>query len=128
MKSHDIAKAMTELAGTLKSAPNTDISKLTLSKAASVERLGSNQIAISLDILVSLASIDKSEWLNFANEMNLPLKFRPRDGSRDILGKIFKYLEENKEAREKIKAKVRQKSLEGSASVMKALSLLIPEK
>jgi hypothetical protein len=125
MKSHELANALIVLADFLKSTQNTEISKLKAQKTE--KKIGSTQLAVNLDVLISLSSIDKNEWLNFVEEMNFPLEFRPRDGSRDILGKIFKYLEENKEAREKVKAKVRQKSIEGSASVMKALSLLIPE-
>lgn len=128
MKSHELAKALNELVNILKAQPSVELSKMKLSASPPVQKLGTNQIAVSLDVLISLATIDKSEWLNFAKEMKLPLEFRPRDGSRDILGKIFKYLEENRDAREMVKARVRQKSLEGSASVMKALSLLIPEK
>jgi hypothetical protein len=128
LKSHDVAKALAELTQILKASPNSEIGKLQLTEPVK-NKMGSSQIAVSLDILISLATIDKSEWLNFASEMSLPMEFRPRDGSRDILGKIFRYLEENQEAREKIKAKVRQKSsIEGSDSVIKALSLLIPNK
>jgi len=84
-------------------------------------------MAVSLSTLVDLARIDKQQWLSFIEENHFPIEFRQRDAARDILGKLLAYLEENPDAREKLKAIATKKSGQASPELMKALAYLLKD-
>lgn len=106
MKTHDLSKALTQLAKLLKSLPNQDIGDLgsTLSKSASGP---STDVGISLSALASLSKFNKSDWEKIAHEFELPVDLRPRDAARDVMGKILTYLAENDAERERVAMKAR---------------------
>src|SRR5208283_4315788 len=102
MKSHELAQALTTLARLLKSGPNVELSQL---KVREVFDSHSNRdLALNLSTLVSLSSVDKQKWMELIRENGFPIEIRPRDGSRDILGKLCAYLESNLQAQEQLKA------------------------
>lgn len=121
MKSHDVARMLMQLAKVLRKAPNVELSELNFAHHA---KLRKGDVAIGLSTLVELAKIDKSQWLSLIYEHNLPVEIRPRDASRDILGKVLKYLEEHPEAQQKLKDSVNNNS-QASPELMRALSLLL---
>ena len=121
MKSHDVANILRQLAKILRDAPNIELSELTISQP---HQLKTSDMAIGLSTLVELAKIDKSQWLALITEYNLPVEIRPKDASRDILGKVLNYLEEHPEAQQKLKDSVNKDS-QASPELMRALSLLL---
>lgn len=124
MKSHELANALSTLARVLKSGPDVELSHLKFKETL----LGIDNpqgLAVNLATLVSLASVDKTKWLGLIHEHGFPIDVRPRDGSRDILGKLFAYLENNVEAQERLKASVRRPSETAAPELMRALATLL---
>lgn len=124
MKTHDLADAMEALARVLRNAPN-----MTLNDLAVHERSepfpDASSIPVALSTLVSLAKFDKSQWENFIKEFNLRIEVRPRDASRDVIGKILRALEQNPEARNRLVHRAQDNRSRTSPELMKALQLLL---
>lgn len=132
MQTHELAEALKKLASLLKRGPNVDISILTrltqpdtkISKPESGS--GSrDDLPLALNALVSLSRVDKSEWLELIEDLGLTITVRPRDASRDILGKVLKVLETQPEARERLQQRIRNRSAHGSPELARALSSLL---
>ena len=106
MKTHDLAKALTQLGKLLRTLPNQDLDELgsTMSKSASGPSV---DIGISLSALASLSKFNKSDWEKVARDFDLPVDLRPRDAARDVMGKILTYLAENDAERERVALKSR---------------------
>ncbi len=126
MKSHDLAQALTVLARMLKSAPNVDLSQLRLRDTFGGPH-SSQELALNLSTLVSLSSVDKSKWMDIIREHRFPIEIRPRDGSRDIFGKLCAYLEANPLAQEQLKASATRSTNKSSPELMRALSTLLKD-
>ena len=124
MKSHDIAQALTALARVLKSGPNVDTAQLRLKDMFSGPQ-STQELALNLSTLVSLSSVDKSRWVDLIREHGFPIEVRPRDGSRDIFGKLCAYLEANPLAQERLKASATHSTSKSSPELMRALSTLL---
>lgn len=106
MKTHDLAKALTQLGKLLRTLPNQDLDDLgsTIAKYAS----GSTaNVGISLSALASLSKFSKSDWEKIARDFELPVDLRPRDAARDVMGKILTYLAENDAERRRVEMKSR---------------------
>ena len=126
MKTHEFARALTQIAELLKSGPNIDLGDLGLSPPDLFQKEASQTIAVNLSTLVGLSRIDKKQWQNFVIENGLPIQLRPRDASRDILGKVLTYLDQHADARERIKqAAVGKRAGQTSSELMKAFSILL---
>lgn len=126
MKTHDLAKALRSLAALLESSQNVALEHAKFSSKETAE-LNSGQLAVSLSTLVELSRVDKQQWLAFIKELGFPIEIRPRDASRDILGKLLTYLENNQVAREQLKSKAAAKASQASPELMKALSSLLKD-
>jgi|SRR5579863_3170103 len=125
MKSHDLAQSLTILARLLKSGPNVDLAQLRLKDMFGGPQ-SSQELALNLSTLVSLSSVDKSKWLDLIRDHHFPIEVRPRDGSRDIFGKLCAYLEANPLAQEQLKASATRTS-QSSPELMRALSTLMKD-
>jgi hypothetical protein len=126
MKSHDLAQSLTILARLLKSGPNVDLAQLRLKDMFGGPH-SSQELALNLSTLVSLSSVDKSRWLDLIREHRFPIEVRPRDGSRDIFGKLCAYLEANPLAQEQLKASATRSTNQSSPELMRALSTLMKD-
>ncbi|QWC57998.1 hypothetical protein F7D01_13810 [Erythrobacter sp. 3-20A1M] len=106
MKTHDLAKALTQLGKLLRTLPNQELEELgsTLSNFASGP---SADVGISLSALASLSKFSKSDWEKVARDFELPVDLRPRDAARDVMGKILTYLAENDAERKRVAMKAR---------------------
>jgi hypothetical protein len=124
MKSHDLAHALQTLARLLKSGPDVELSELKLKDNVGALRT-SQDLAVNLSTLVSLSSVDKSKWVALIREHSFPIDVRPRDAARDVLGKLFTYLEANEEAQQKLKASAKRPTGQASPELMKALDTLL---
>lgn len=106
MKTHDLAKALTQLSKLLRTLPNQDLEDLSsmISKSASGP---SADVGVSLSALASLSKFSKSDWEKVARDFDLPVDLRPRDAARDVMGKILTYLAENDAERKRVAMKSR---------------------
>ncbi len=126
MKTHELAGALTRLAKLLLALPNSELSDFERDVKSLAGSANLEGIAVNLSTLATLSRIDKRQWMELVRTYALPIEIRPRDASRDILGKLLSYLEENAEAREKLKRRmVEPKGVEASPALMKALGILL---
>lgn len=127
MKTHDIAKALAEMARLLRTGPNIDIEDL--QSLSFAPRLAPNEteIPVALSTLVSLSRVDKQQWMALIKDLRFPVEVRPRDASRDILGKLLRYLEVNAEARKKLSESAKRKAPSASPELMSALASLLKD-
>jgi hypothetical protein len=124
MKTHEFAKTLRGLAQFLESSPNIPLERARI-EDRNINALNTGTMAVSLSTLVELSRLDKGQWVTFITELGFPIELRPRDASRDILGKLLTYLESNAAAREQLKTKAASKGSQASPELMKALSTLL---
>jgi hypothetical protein len=129
MKTHEAAQLLMQLAKILRRAPNVELSNFELNNFNRLftEQSNSDEVVIGLSTLVELSQVDKNQWLSLIREYQFPIAVRPRDASRDILGKLLRYLDENPEARKKLKENVKKKTSHASPELMNALEILLKE-
>jgi hypothetical protein len=131
MYTHELAEALKKLANALKNSPNVDIGELStllnpMTHVASNHSSGkSEDLPIALSALVSLSRVDKTEWIKLIGDLGLSVEIRPRDASRDILGKVLRILETEPEARERLQRRVSNREAQGSPELARALSSLL---
>jgi hypothetical protein len=104
VKTHDLAKALTQLGKVLKGLPNQDLEDLGLSLSESTSSHASD-VGISLSALASLSKFNKSDWEKIIRDYELSIDVRPRDAARDVMGKILTYLAENEAERKRVAMK-----------------------
>ena len=109
MKTHELGNALQELSRVLKSGPDVEIQNLH-DFLAREKHPSNDTLKIGLATLVDLSRVDKKKWLALIKEYNFPINTRPRDASRDLLGKLLRYLETHAEARETLKRGATQKT------------------
>ncbi|MEQ8594706.1 MAG: hypothetical protein RIC04_13620 [Parvibaculum sp.] len=123
MKTHEIAKLLMSLARALQSAPNQTLDDLA-SGGRKRRAPDPDEIPVALGTLVALSDVDKNQWYKLIQENNFPIEIRPRDASRDVLGKLLRFLEQNPEARKKLtKSRVERSST--SPELARALQFLL---
>lgn len=126
MKSHELAHALSTLARLLRLGPNVELSQLEVTEAFSGLR-SKQDLALNIATLASLSSVDKSRWLELIQENGFPIEIRPRDGSRDVFGKLCSYLVANPQAQEQLKARAQRPTGKASPELMKALDILLKD-
>lgn len=107
----------------LKAAPNVDLRDLSLSNQT--RNVSDGEIAVGLATLVELAKIDKRQWVSFISQHGFPIQTRPADASRDVLGKLLKYLEAHPDAMRKLKDSASRAS--SSPELLRALGALLKD-
>lgn len=127
MKTREVSKVLYTLARLLDTCPNMEIDQAIgrVEKAPKNKQMSSEALVVNISTLLKLSAIDKQQWLDFAKSNGISLELRPRDASRDVLGKIFKYLENNPEALAKIERRVESVSPTISVELANALRLLM---
>lgn len=134
MRSHELATQLTKLAKVLKQGPDFDLDfansadsfyrKMYANERNERFSQGGN-LPIALEALLSLSSIDKTEWANLILDLGLPIEIRPRDASRDLLGKVLSVLERDPVARDQLKHLTKHSNSRASPELMRALSSLL---
>ena len=76
-------------------------------------------------MLVNLNEMKKSQWLDLIENFDFDIDVRPRDATRDVIGKLLSYLSENQEEREKLIGKKVKKRDSVSLELADALSILL---
>jgi len=124
MKTHELAKALNDLARALRAGPNVDLRSLRIEEPAS-RKVDSTAVPVALSTLAMLSEFGKEEWLAFIQEHNLPIEVRPRDAARDILGKLLKFLVSNPSARNQLTHSAQKDRSSTSAELRRTLQLLM---
>lgn len=125
MKTHEFATALTLLAGMLRRAPNQSIEEFVDRPAQKRQKFDPSNIPFALSTLVSLAEVDKGQWLAFISDNGFPIEIRPRDASRDIIGKLLNFLADNPDARARVASTAQRNKSDASPEIMRALDLLL---
>lgn len=133
MRAHEFATYLTKLSRILKQGPDFDFDRMqdidsfyrSADRRMKSERKSLENLPVALDALLSLSRIDKTEWGNLIQELGLPIDIRPRDASRDLLGKVLKILEKDVDARERLTRRAKFSSEKASPELMRALSSLL---
>ena len=123
MKTHSVAKALRLLADILEGRPDSDISELGKLFGQSSE-LDTRQVAVNLKTLHSLSKIGRKEWLKLIADYGFQIDVKPRDSSRNIMGKILNYLDANPEAVDTLKRKAKE-TFEKPSALSRALDILL---
>jgi len=126
MKSHQVGRILRKLSEMLERAPDADMDELSIADR-NLAPVATSQIAVNVSTLAELARIDKQQWLEFIREYHLPIETRPRDATRDILGKVLTYLESNSEARQSLKERATKRMSETSPELMRAFAFLLKD-
>src|SRR5579872_622633 len=126
MTTHELARALGSLAAALRKAPDQTLDELSLNLGFGLRHVpDAKDIPVALSTLVALSDIDKNQWLNFIKEYDFPIETRPRDASRDILGKLLNYLERNPEARRRLAVSSQKDRSQTSPELLRALKTLL---
>jgi hypothetical protein len=104
MKTHDAAKAFTQMGKLLRSLPNQDMDEFA-SGAGYRQSSPPSNVGISLSALAAFSKYGRLDWEKVVRDFELPIELRPRDGARDIMGKILTYLVEHDDERERVAKK-----------------------
>lgn len=132
MKAYDLAKALTHLSRVLKAGPNVEVEEIgnlsVHSTAARTPRVkedtrNTSDKATGLALLAEMASYNKTELMDLAYQLNIPVQVRSADAVRDILGKILRYIQENPDFRNRL-AHANPETAEGSR-LAHALAILM---
>jgi hypothetical protein len=129
MKSYDFAKQLTVMAKVLKQGPNVELEDLEYSvftnMASPSFEIEHSDVPKALSILVGLNSVSKDQWINLIKDYEFPIELRPRDATRDIIGKLLKFLSQNEDARNRLSGKKIKKNTNSSSELADALSILL---
>lgn len=121
MKTHDLAKALQYLSKILRGLPNQELDGL----GAALGGKPRQNVGISLSALAALSKYNKLDWEQIVRDFELPLEIRPRDGARDVMGKIITYLAENDAERERVARKSSSGDSEQPSELSNALHFLL---
>jgi hypothetical protein len=84
-------------------------------------------IAVNVTTLLELSRMGKGQWQSFIEEHKIPLGIRTQDASRDVLGKLLRFLENHPEFRESIRRQAATRNTSASPELTRALSWLLPD-
>lgn len=124
MKTHELAKALMLLARALEKIPDQSLDEF-VQDLRSTPVARSSNIPVALSTLVTLSAFDKAQWEALIEENRFPIQIRPRDASRDVLGKLLTFLEQNPDARQAMVATVSKERSKASPELMRALQQLL---
>lgn len=131
MTTHELADGLTYLAKALKR--QTDLPLGAVDFLPRQERndffhggqFRPEQAGAALSLLSALADISKKDWHSLISYYSWPIAFNQRDSSRNVLGKVLTYLQENPNARKRLKQTTAPSST--SPALMNALKALLGE-
>lgn len=125
MKTHEIAISLNQLAKILKSGPNIDLADFTFKPEKDQENLSRKEIALNISTLLALSKVKKHTWVEFIEENGWSFEIPPRDSSRNIIGKILKYLDSHPNALKKLNSTSSNERGGASKELLNALSSLM---
>jgi hypothetical protein len=125
MKTHELAKALTQLSKLLRNLPNQELSEFE-NQIREPNRDPYGNVGISLSALAGFTKYSKADWEKVVSDFELPIEIRARDASRDIMGKILNYLADNGAERQRI-ARVGRVSSGEPSELTTALKFLLSD-
>lgn len=130
MKTRELAKSLSFLAKLLRQLPNAELENqegiFENSSSLKLKKVSQKELPNALYTLVALNDLPKCQWLQLIEDFDFDIEIRPRDGIRDVSGKILNYLKDNPDAREKLVFnKTKKKAVSPSSNLAEALTLLI---
>ena len=125
MKTHSLARALRQLADALEAGPNIEMSKKL--RLGQLELPDSDSVAVNLETLMALSRISKTEWLKLIRDYGFEIDVRPRDASRDILGRLLAYLDSHPEAIATLRRRAHSEE-RGPSALTQALDVLLKDR
>jgi hypothetical protein len=126
VKTHELANALRLLAKMLEDGPNTQVSEMNKLFGRSMNKPDANQVAVNLQTLMQLSKIEKQQWKSLIyDDYGFKINITPRDSSRDILGKLLKYLEDSPNAIAILKQRTKRSDASGPSALSLALEALL---
>src|SRR5437899_627274 len=116
MKTHELAKALRTLSDLLRNMPDQDLEGFRFGLRR--PRPDTASIPMALSTLVALSRFDKAQWLEIIHQYKFPIDIRPRDASRDILGKLLNHLEQDPESRNRLSVEAQKSRSDTSPELM----------
>lgn len=123
MKTHDLARILTQLARWLRKSPNIEMEQLQISALVPSEQPQADALALSS--LVAFSRFSKPEWVELIQQLRIPVEVRPSYSARDVMGKLMNYFADHPEARQALMDEVERQPRKASPELMKALSSLL---
>lgn len=127
MKTHELGRALRVLADVLLAGPDLTLKEVRVESSSLPSSHTSASIAVNLSTLASLSRVDKRQLTALIREYNLPIEVRPREASRDILGKLLNYLEESPAARDRLRYRAEDSARTSSPELARALQTLLKD-
>ena len=128
MKTHELAKSLDVLVKILKKAENQDVECFDLRKNTTQSYegvLNSGNAAGALAMLAALAKLNKPGLIELINGLNLKVIVKATDSRRDLLDRILKHINDNKDVHRGIVEQARNPQAGTSPELMQALSILL---
>lgn len=125
MKAHSAAKFLNQLASILHKGPNEQLSQLRMEIGGLSSELTKDEIALNITTLLALSKVSKKTWAEFIKENNWPIEVKYRDSSRNLIGRILRYLDEHPDAQEKLKKATAARGGRASTELLSAFSSLL---
>lgn len=122
MRTHELAKALRELAQVLSGAPDVEVADL---KPSDLRKNRQSMRKPEFEQFRGMFTLDKKQLVAFVDEFCLPIRVRPRDAGRDVLAKIQKYFTAHPDTWKKVSADLAHSRSPVSPALMSALNLLL---
>ena len=132
MKAHELAKSLNYLARMLRAGPNIEMEEIGNlgTHSSKNQRLGNPRNSPSgksgaIALLAAMSNLSKSEVLQIAEDLDIPIQVRKADAVRDILGKILKHIQENPDVQNRLVMRSVNESEEEAPRLARALAILM---
>ncbi|WP_323789954.1 hypothetical protein [Thalassovita sp.] len=124
MKTHSLAKELIALGEALLNGPNIDTKKMSLGDLPHSPGADEAEMAFGITTLAQLSKFSRNEWVQFAEDHQIPVSFNQRDSGRNIMGKIMSYLAHDDTEIQRVRDSV-QKGRGSSNRLNQALNTLL---
>ena len=124
MKTHELGRALRDLSSILLSGPNVPLNQAYITSDRD-EQVHTPNLELSLTALAALSRVGKRQWAELIINLDFPIEIRPRDASRDILGKLLRFLDREPTAREYLYERAKKREVHASPELMRALEALL---
>lgn len=120
MRTHELAKALRQLAALLAQMPDVELQTL---KAGGFG--ASDEAKDLLAGIVAAQGISKAQLRQIIERQTLPVEVRRRDSALDVLGKLLKYFRDNPASLYRVRNSIAHGQVQASPSLKAALDTLL---
>jgi hypothetical protein len=127
MKTHQLAKSLTDLAVVLRSLPNVEMGLFLADLTSNIgtSRDDNPNAAALVGMLAAMSRIDKNQWRQLIEKWRLPIEVPRKDSSRNVMGEVMRYLESHPDEIRRIQHDATKGTSRASPALLKALSILL---